>query len=148
MGATQNPITQQQYLVTVKGIDSFWEKFSGIKDKADTTEWNDGLSNRKYKLVGPRTLEDMTLEKAFDPVADKPIVEFWRTYCDGNDRQQGGITISVTPVTYCPEVEPIGPSTIIYGVRPIEFEGFEVDKKSNDISMLKLTFIGDDWEYA
>jgi hypothetical protein len=145
MGATANPITQQQFLVTIKGIDSYWEKFSGIKDKADTSDYSNGLSNRKYKLVGPRQLDEFDLEKAFDPIADKPIIDFWRNYCDGNKEI---ITASITPVTYCPEVEPIGPSVIIYGVRPTLLEGFEVDKKSNDISMLKLTFIGDDWEYA
>ncbi|PHJ59597.1 hypothetical protein VF14_08995 [Nostoc linckia z18] len=145
MAATANPITQQQFLVTIKGIDSYWEKFSGIKDKADTTDYNDGLSNRKFKLVGPRELEEMDLEKAFDPIADKPIIDFWRNYCDDN---KDVITISITPVTYCPEVEPIGPSVIVYKARPTALEGFEVDKKSNDISMLKLTFIADDWEYA
>ncbi len=145
MGATTNPITQQQFLVTIKGIDSYWEKFSGIEDKADTTDYNDALSNRKYKLVGPRELGDMDLEKAFDPVADKPIVDYWLKYCDGNKEV---ITISITPVTYCPEVEPIGPSLIVYNVRPTQLKGFEVDKTKNDISMLKLTFIGDTWEYA
>lgn len=144
-GGTANPITQQQYLVTIKGIDSYWEKFSGIDDKADTSPYSDGLSYRKYKLVGPRELGDMDLEKAFDPVADKPIVDFWRNYCNGNKEI---ITISITPVTYCPEVEPIGPSLIIYKAQPINLKGFEVDKTKNDISMLKLTFIGDDWEYA
>ncbi|BAZ39410.1 hypothetical protein NIES4101_53630 [Calothrix sp. NIES-4101] len=145
MAATIRPITQQQYLVTIKGIDSYWEKFSGLKDEAETTDYNDGLSNRKYKLVGPRELGDMDLEKAFDPTADKVIVDWWLNYCDGNDEP---ITISVTPVTYCPEVEPLGPSLIIYGVKPTALEGFEVDKTSNDISMLKLTFIGDTWSYA
>jgi|GEM_PF-2934128 hypothetical protein len=143
MPASIKPITQQQYLVTIKGIDSYWEKFSGIKDKAEISEYNDGLTNRKYKLCGPRELNEMDLEKAFDPIADKPIIDFWRNYCDGNDE---GITISITPVTYCPEVEPIGPSVIVYGCKPTSLEGFEVDKKSNDVSMLKLSFIGDDWE--
>lgn len=145
MPATAKPITQQQYLVTVKGIDTYWTSFNGIKDKAETTKWNDGLSNRTYKLVGPRELEDMELEKAFDPVADKVIVDWWLNYCDGKDE---AITISVTPVTYCPEVEPIGPSVIIYGCRPVELEGFEVKKTSNDIAMLKLKFIGDTWSYT
>lgn len=145
MAATIRPITQQQYLVTIKGIDSYWEKFSGIQDEAETTEYNDGLSNRKYKLVGPRELGDMDLEKAFDPIADKVIVDWWLNYCDGNEED---ITISVTPVTYCPEVEPLGPTMIVYGVKPTALEGFEVDKTSNDISMLKLTFIGDTWNYA
>lgn len=142
--ATIRPITQQQYLVTIKGIDSYWEKFSGIKDTAETTDYNDGLSNRVYKLVGPRSLDEMDLEKAFDPIADKPIVDFWLNFCDGNEESQ---TISITPVTYCPEVEAIGPTVIVYGVKPISLEGFEVDKKSNDVAMLKLSFLGDTWEY-
>lgn len=145
MPATANPVTLQQYLVTIKGIDSYWTKFSGIEDSADTTEYNNGLTNRKSQLVGPRMLANMDLEKAFDPIADKPIVDWWRAYCDRNAE---ALTISITPVTYCPEVEPLGPSVIIYGCRPIKLKGFEVDKNSANVAPLMLTFIGDDWEYS
>lgn len=143
MGATQKPITQQQFLVTIKGIDSYWEKFSGIKDKAETTEYNDGLSNRKFQLVGPRKLDEIELEKAYDPVADAPIIRWWRNFCDGKTE---AVTISIVSVTYCPNIEPFGPTKILYGCKPVSLEYAEVDKTSNDISKLKLTFIADDWE--
>lgn len=144
MAATIKPATMQQWLVTLKGLDFYWQNFSGIKDTADTAEYNDGLSYRKYKMVGPRALDTMDLEKAFDPIADKPIIAWHKTYCDNKG---SGTTISVVPITYCPQVEPLGPTLIIYNCRPINLEGFQVDKTSNNMSMLKLTFIADDWEY-
>lgn len=142
--ATTQPITRSQFLLTISDLDFYWETFSGLRDTAQTSEYSDGLGNRTYKLVGRRTLEDMTLSKAFDPVADVPIIEFWQKYCQG----QGVDKIcSVTPVQYCPEPEPIGAALILYGFRPISLQGFEVDKKSSDVTMLTLGFVADSWKY-
>jgi hypothetical protein len=138
-------ISQSQFLVTLKGIDCYWEKFSGIKEKADSSDYSDGLSNRLYKLRGPKKLDDMDLEKAFDPIKDKFIIDWWQNYCEGTNQEE---TVTVTPIVYCPRVEPIGASLIIYGVKPIGLEGFEADKKSNDVSMLKLTICADSFTYS
>jgi hypothetical protein len=139
------PITKTQFLVTLKGLDYYWETFSGLDDQAQTSDYSDGLSNRVYKLVGPRTLQDMTLTKAFDPLRDKPIIDWHRNYCDGVNASE---TVSITPVRYCPKPEPIGAALILYGVKPVGLKGFEVDKKSNDIVMLTLAIIADDYTYA
>jgi hypothetical protein len=138
------PITKTQYLVIIKGLDFYWETFSGIDDKAQTSKYSDGLGNRTYTLVGPRELADMTLTKAFDPVRDKVLVDWYRTYCAGVKTDE---TISVTPVRYCPNPEPLGSSLILYGVKPISLKGFEVDKKSNDISILTMGIAADDYAY-
>lgn len=144
MPAQLIPIQRSQFLVTLKGIDCYWEKFSGIEDEAQTSEYSDGLSNRLFTLVGPRKLNDMTLEKAFDPIADKAVIDWFRTYCMGRDLEE---TISVTPVAYCPNPEPLGPSLILYGVRPISVKFAEADKQSNDVVTLELGIAADDYSY-
>lgn len=138
------PIQQSQFLVTLKGLDVYWEKFSGIEDEAQTSEYSDGLGNRLYTLVGPRKLGDMTLEKAFDPINDKEVIDWFRTYCMGRDLEE---TVSVTPVSYCPNPEPLGPALVLYGVRPISIKFAEADKQSNDVTMLELSIAADDYSY-
>lgn len=144
MPATKNPTTKAGFLVQIEGIDTYWETFSGIEDEAQTSEWSDGLSNRVYRQVGPRSAKDVTLGKAFDPEQDQPIIDWYLTYCEGTTETK---TISITPVQYCPEPEPRGASITLYGVKPTGIKFGEADKKSNDVSTLEITCIVDDWEY-
>jgi len=139
------PTTKGNWLVTIEGFDYYWETFSGLEDIANTSEYSDGLGNRIYKLVGRRQIGDMTMTKAFDPVNDKPIVDFWKGYCES--RESVAKTVSIVPVRYCPDPEPVGATLILYGFKPISLKGFEVDKKSGDINPLALGFIADDWKY-
>lgn len=138
------PITKSQYLVTVEGLEQYWDTFSGIKDVAQTSEYSDGLGNRTYKIVGRRNVEDVSLSKAFDPIADATILTYWQNYCQARGVDK---TISVTPVKYCPEPEPLGATFILYGVKPIRLEVATADKKSGDVETLVLSFIYDSWRY-
>jgi hypothetical protein len=137
-------ITKAGYLVTLKGVDTYWVSFSGIDDQAQTSEHSDGLSNRVYELIGPRKLQPITLTKELDPIKDKAIIDWWQNYQEGVTKSE---TVSVTPVKYSPKPEPFGPTVTIYGVRPKMLKGFEADKKSNDASTLELQLICDDWTY-
>lgn len=139
-----SPITKQAWLLTIKAIDSPWETFSGLDDKVSTSDYSDGLSNRIFKLHGPRTLENFTFTKAFDPIKDKPIVKYWKDFCQSENKST---TASIVPVKYCPRVEPMGPALILFGVVPVSFKGFEVDKKSSDVSTLELVISAEDWSY-
>lgn len=138
------PIAQNQFLVTFEGLDAYWETFSGLSDEADSSEYTDGLSNRQMKLIGPRQIGEIDLTKPFDPESDKAIVDWFKTWCDGSSDP---ITVSVTPVRYCPDPEPIGPALSLFGCRPTKLEGFEADKKSSDVSEITLSFTVDDYAY-
>jgi hypothetical protein len=138
------PIARSQYLVTLKSVDAYWQSFSGLSDEAQTTQYSDGLGNRTYTLVGARQAQNVTLTKAFDPVADKQTIDWYKNYCAGTDQE---LTISVVPVKYCPEPEPIGPSLILYGCKPVSLKFGEADKTSNDVSMIEISFAVDLYEY-
>lgn len=147
MPSTIAPITRQAWLLSIKGLDFTWETFSGVSENSATSEFSDGISNRLYKLQGPRSLDDFTFEKPFDPVRDKQIVDFWKNYCSGETEPT---TASVTPVRYCPTPEQVPGSAILilYGVVPIQFSAFQVDRKSSDVSMLTLVVSAEEWAYA
>lgn len=138
------PITKQQYLVTIRGIDTYWETCSGVAHEAQSTEYSDGLSYILYSLVGPRKMADISLSKAFDPVADAPIIAWWQAWCQGLGEQ---LTVSITPVIYCPEPTPIGKAITLYDVKPKSIKFGEVDKKSQDISMIELVLIASRFTY-
>lgn len=147
MPSVISPINRQSWLLSIKGLDFMWETFSGISETSDTAQFSDGLSNRLYKLQGPRSLDDFTFEKAFDPVRDKPIIQYWKNFCSGETEPT---TASITPVRYCPTPEQVPGSAILilYGVIPIQLSGFQVDRKSSDVSMLTLVVAAEEWAYA
>lgn len=139
------PITQAGFLVQISGLDYYFSEFSGLDDSAQTESYSDGLGNRLYKLVANRELAEFTLGKAFDPRRDKGLVDYFKNYCSGSEDQK---TISITPVEYCPNPEPIGAALILYGCQPTGVTGFEVDKTATAISMLKLKFVADEYAYS
>jgi hypothetical protein len=140
------PIAKNQYRVTLKGIDTYWEQFSGLDDQSQSSDYSDGLSNKLYPLVGPRTLGEMSLEKSFDPEADEVIVQYWKNF--RHDPAETQETVTVQSIRYGPQPEPIGKALVLYGVVPIGLSGFEADKSSQDISKLILTIRAEEWDYV
>jgi len=139
------PQVQSNWLVTLKGFDVQANKFTGFEDSAQITDYNDGVSNRTFKLLGPRTLSEMTLMFPFNVVACQPIVDWWQTYCDG---VTDGEIVTITPVKYCPNVEPSGPTLSLLGARPTAMSGFDVDKAVQTANELMIRFIAEDWKYV
>jgi hypothetical protein len=141
------PITRSQFLMQAFGLDFYWETFSGLDDQTQVTEYSDGLSNRTYPLMGPRKMNEMTLTKSFNPLAsaDGAIIQWYKDFCQDNGLQH---TVVIAPIRYCPQIELIGPQLTLYGAKPIGLKGFEADKKSQDVSMLELRLIADDWAYG
>jgi hypothetical protein len=141
-----NPINEQSFLLQLTALNFYWETFSGLSETTSTSEYSDGLSNRLYKLQGPRSLDDFTFTKAFDPVADKAIVSYWKNWCEGRTEKT---TASIVPIRYCPTPEPLpgAPKLTLYGVFPISLQGWNVDKKSSNVSILTLVVSAEDWSY-
>lgn len=141
------PITQQQFLVTIEGINAYFETFSGLQDGAETSEYTDGFSRLRRQLVGPRSIETVTLGKPFVPEEDALIVQFWKNFTVGREitDRSAGTEITVQPVNYTPEPTAIGDPYVLYGAIPNRIEFLQADKKSQDISTLVLSFSVQDW---
>jgi len=134
------PLTKQQWLITVEGIKSYWETFSGLESSAQSSEYSDGLSYNLQKIVGARQIADVTIQKVFVPPDDWAIYDWFQNWCTTGE----GVVLTLQPVRYCPRPEPYGRALILEGCKPMRFRGFELDKKSQDPTTVEITFAVND----
>ena len=142
-----NPIAKNQFLVTMQDLTCYFETFSGIDDSTQTSEYSDGFSNRIYPLLGPRSIAEIGLTKAYEPETDDQIITLWKNFRlrRGQDVNARGYTLTIQPVEYAPDPVNIGAPFIVYGFMPTKFTLIEADKKSQDVSMLTLAGRANDW---
>lgn len=70
-------ISQKQFVITISGITStYWTMASGGKTNRDKILIADGQRGINYNIPGFLTLEPITLQKPFEPVEDKTLVEW------------------------------------------------------------------------
>lgn len=136
--AILKPITKAGFIVYAEGVDLFWTTFSGINDTAETGTYANQTGNRIFKVVGPRTLEDMELSSPYDPVLAQQAEEFWLNY------QCQFLTITIQPVL-CDGEEENGPPYIIEGAQLSSLNVAEVDRESGDVAMITLSFTANSW---
>lgn len=132
------PITKAGYIVYVQGVDLFFTTFSGINDTAATGEYANQTGNRIYKVVGPRTLDDVELSSPYDPILAQQAEQFWLDYaCEP-------LTITVQPVRCDGETE-VGPPYILEGCQISNLQVAEVDRESGDVATITLSFTVNSW---
>lgn len=137
------PKTKADWLVQIGNLSkAYWPNFSGLSDSTGTTEYSDGFRRRLYKLNGPRNVENVTMTKPYNPNEDVALIQWWLAWCNAQGTEE---TITVQPVTYCPDPEPDGSAITFLGCRPASLKVAEVDKTSSDISTIELTFSVDDY---
>jgi hypothetical protein len=141
------PIARNQFLVTVQDLSAYFETFSGIDDSTQVSEYSDGFDNRLYPMLGPRTIAEITLTKAYEPERDDEIIALWQEFRlrRGDDVRSRGYTVTIQPIEYSPEPEPIGSPFVVYGFLPTRFMIADADKKSQDVSMLTLGGRANNW---
>ena len=143
--ARLQPISQHNFLVSIAGFESFWSQFSGVEEGSESSTFNDGLSKRNRTVLGPLTLENVTLEKPFDPEQDAALVQ--QIYDLRYTRQD--LTVTVEPVRRTRNgTERIGTrSWTLQGCQIVRFMGAEVDTESSDVSKLELELSVDEVVY-
>ena len=142
-------MTQYQVRISVGPagtlIDNiYFTSFSGIKDRSQSVQYADGRRQRLRKMAGARNLEDVTIAAPYKPEEHQAIIDAWKAYaCEE-------LQIEVQPIkcgtTGNQEETPIGEPYILYGCLWLAFEGPEVNRESNDVSRITLTFAVDDWD--
>jgi len=138
--AILRPITKAQYEVSFTAIGgptftAVFTKFSGIKDKSDSSEYANGTGNRKYHVVGPRTADNVTLTAPYDPTIFKSLEQFWLSYnCNP-------ITVTVTPKD-CIGVggAPAGGQYICYECQFVSINTADVDRESGSVAEIEVEF--------
>lgn len=138
MARAINPITKAAFLVTIEGINLYWTTFSGISDSAESGQYANGTGNRIFKLVGPRSIEDVELSSPYDPVQALETEAVWLEYnCQP-------LTISVQPVT-CDGETSIGNAYILEGCQLQSLTVAEVDRESSDVGTITLKLTVNSW---
>lgn len=152
--ATLRPLTQAQFKVQISGAGLsaiYFTTFSGFKDQASTSQYADGQNARIKNLVGPRTLQPMTLSVPYDPsdAAQQQLISNWK-YINCAE-----FTVVITPVrctdtgTLAGDVTELVESQLIFNDSRLTSLSFmNVDRTSSNVSMLELGFISDDYKYA
>ena len=137
--AILTPISKSGFIMYVGGLEFFWTQFSGISDTSATGEYANGTGRRIHKVIGPRTIDDVTLTMPYDPLQANQIEQFWLEY----DCQF--LTITVQPVN-CDGESPLGDPYILEGCQLISLTVAEADRESGDVGTIELGFTVNTWK--
>jgi len=136
-------ISQSAFLITISGYSGkiFFSNKSGGSKKASSSTYNDGLARANKKVVGAMVVDDITLERAFDPEVDPAFIKFLADYCQ---KDQGDFVITVQPIENCTQANPIGSPFTYTGCQYLGVEVPDVDRSSDSVAMVKYMFAADD----
>lgn len=130
--AILRPLTKAQYEVSFVGpngptLTATFTKFSGIKDSSDSSTYANGTGNRLFHLVGPRKMDNITLQAPYDPTLFKQLEQYWLNYnCEY-------ITVTVTPRDCTGNGSaPAGGQYTCYECRFINLNTADVDRESGN----------------
>lgn len=132
------PIPKSAFIVTISGMETIWTTFSGIVDTAESGQYANGTGNRIYKVVGPRSVDDVTIAAPYDPTLAATIESIWQSYsCEF-------ITITVQPTT-CDGSTSNGSSYTLNGCQLQQLTVAEMDRESGDVGTIELVFTVNSW---
>jgi hypothetical protein len=136
-------ISQASFLITISGYSGriFFSNKSGGSKKANSSTYNDGLARANKKVVGAFVVDDLTLERAFDPEVDPAFIKFLSEYCQ---RDQGDFVVTVQPIENCTQANPIGSPFTYSGCQFMGVEVPDVDRSSDSVAVVKYMFSADD----
>ena len=147
----ERPLSQTQYQVRISvGVGDvdlgsiYFTTFSGIKDRSQSVQYADGRRQKLYKMAGARDIEDVQLGAPFKPEEHQAIIDAWKGYaCEEVQVEVQPIKCGTTGNT---EEEPLGEPFVLTGCLWLGCELPEVNRESNDVSRIMLTFAVDDWD--
>lgn len=136
-------ISQSNFLITISGYTGkiFFSNKSGGSKKASSSTYNDGINRANKKVIGSFAVDDLTLERAFDPEVDPAFIKFLGEYCQ---RDQGDFVITVQPIENCTQANPVGSPFTYSGCQFMGVETPDVDRSSDSVAMIKYSFSADD----
>lgn len=138
MARALKPITKASFLMTVEGINLYWTTFSGVSDSAETGQYAQGTGNRIFKVVGPRSIEDVELSSPYDPAISQEVEQFWLDYnCQP-------LTITIQPVQ-CDGITASGAAYILEGAQLQALTVAEADRESGDVGTITLKLTVNEW---
>jgi hypothetical protein len=132
------PIPKSAFIVTISGMETIWTTFSGIVESAESGQYANGTGNRIYKVVGARSIDDVTISAPYDPILALQIERIWLKYnCQF-------ITVVVQPTT-CDGFTRNGPPYVLSGCQLQQLTVAEMDRESGDVGTIELVLTVNSW---
>ena len=130
------PVMTKQFLVVLDGVSAKFSKCSGISETRDSADYDDGETGQTFTHLGFIKLEEVTLSKTFDPVADKALVDWWVQ----QKKAPTDFTVTIQPVQADTQGTAISGSRalILQGCQVSSFRHAEVDRTGSGIAMLEI----------
>lgn len=143
-----NPVSNADFLVTIEGLpETYWSKFSGVKENYNRPTYADGLSAKKRKAqTGSREVDDCTLSKPFDPEKDAPLLQWIEDHTDGTP-----FDVLVRPVKRGKNLEFRGTKALRLSTCRLSSSSVpgEVDAAGGDqVAMVEIVFSVEETLYA
>jgi hypothetical protein len=144
--AILRPLVKSQYEVSFTALNgptftAVFTKFSGVKDNAEESKYANGTGNRLYHVIGPRTVDDVTLTAPYDPTVFKELEQFWIDYnCQP-------VTVTVTPRD-CQGTgsAATGGQYILYECQFRSVTTADVDRESGNVQTIECMFTVNYWD--
>jgi hypothetical protein len=136
-------ISTSQFLITISGYPNpiYFSKKVGGHAKRSSAEYNDGLTRSNKKVLSPKTVDDLTLSRAYDPDVDPAFAQFLEDYCP---RANGDLVITVQAIELCTDSNPIGQPFIYSGCQYLGTELPDVDRAASEAAMINYLFTCDE----
>lgn len=128
------PITKSNSTIALQGTPNLpWTDCTGFNPTRDKSQYSDGITNRKYPLLGLEEIPDVTIRKPHDPVLDREFFDWMKNTYD----EAVGTTLTVisTPQGRNPAA---GMNYTLLGAKVVSYKVAEVDRMSSDPAMLEV----------
>lgn len=128
------PISMKQARVTISGSNTGFTSISGGKYSREEVKYNDGNQGIEKTFVGMVAIEQLTLSRPYDPVAEKEIV----TFVNNQRTAQQGFTVTVQPVSADVAGTAIGTGVTYTGCVLVSYTPAKFDRNGNGLAMTEL----------
>ena len=124
----------RQHAVSVANVVGQWAKTTGGVPSVDVSEsWNGGAKVADLTM-GRKKFSNLTLERPFDPIRDRPVIRFL-------EANLGGLwTTTVTDQDLDANEQSVGAPIVYSGCVPISVTSPEYDTEKSDGSAVVVEF--------
>ncbi len=118
----------RQHSVSITGLEGTWARVSGGVASVDVSESYNGGAKIPDLTMGRRTYSNLTTDRPFNPLRDRPMLRFL-------EAQLGGTwTTTITDQDVDANDVAIGEPVVYTGCVPVSVTGPEYDTESSDAS--------------
>lgn len=144
MAQNLKPITVQNFIVTLNGANGLsgnitFNKANAPRISRNKVDYNDGQTGQTMATYGFASRENLTLSKAYDPVADATL-ETWAQNAIEKPQDNSDFTVTIQPVQSDIAGSPIASAKarVYTGCQVVSLRTPDVDRTGSGLAMLEI----------